>query len=162
MITLAKITYENARKVVDLQLAPHQRTLVDSNAQSLAEAYCSLKQDKIPCVPLAIAHEGEAVGFLMYEYYVPTPEKPEEALQKEPYYYLYRLMVDASQQGKGYGRAAMERLIEHVRTAPEGKGTALYICYLPDNLVAKAFYESLGFVETGQVVDGEVFTRLEL
>ena len=35
-----------------------------------------------------------------------------------PDYYLWRFMIDADHQGKGFGAHAMELVIEHVKTRP--------------------------------------------
>ncbi|MPN03511.1 hypothetical protein SDC9_150741 [bioreactor metagenome] len=36
------------------------------------------------------------------------------------------------------------------------------LSYEPDNLVAKALYKSIGFVETGDIEDGELVAKLTL
>ena len=163
MIELKEITYENFEKVLKLKVAKHQEDFVASNPYSLAEAYCSLKQDKYPNIVLAIANDDEVVGFLMYEY-CPSKDRDEdeEYFQNAPYYHLFRYMIGEQYQDKGYGRVAMERLIEHMKTRPQGPADAIFICYCPPNVVAKKFYESFGFKDTGQIVDGEYITKLPI
>jgi len=169
MIELKEITYENAGSVLKLKVAKDQEDFVASNDYSLAQAYCSLKEDKYPNTALAIANGEEIVGFLMYEYCPYLSERDdrdedddneEEYFQEEPYYHLFRYMIGEQYQDKGYGRVAMEKLIEHMKKRPQGPADAIYICYCPPNVVAKKFYEAFGFEDTGQVVDGEYITRL--
>jgi len=168
MIELKEITWENSDTVMKLKVAESQKNFVSDNMYSLAQAYCSLKEDKHPFTALAIANGEETVGFLMYEYCPPESEREDieedddEYFQAAPYYHLFRYMIGEQYQDKGYGRIAMERLIDHMKTRPQGPADAIFICYCPPNVVAKKFYESFGFVDTGQVVDGEYITRLPI
>jgi len=67
--------------------------------------------------------------------------------------YIWRLMVDAGAQGKGHGTAA----IRHAIKLAQGRGRAqLVISSVPENENALHIYETLGFVRTGRMVDGEV------
>ena len=165
MIELREITYKNVGKVLKLKVTKDQEDFIAGNDYSLAEAYCSLKEDKYPHTALAIANGEEIVGFLMYEYAPPVSDrndKDEEYFQDEPYYHLFRYMIDEEHQDKGYGRVAMEKLVEHMKGRPQGLADAIYICYCPPNVVAKKFYESFGFADTGQIVEGEYITRLAI
>jgi len=163
MIELKEITWANARKVVNLKVAPDQVGLVASNANSMADAYCELK-DGSSTYPLAIHKDDEVVGFLMYEYTDNVDRDPEDDgfLSPNDYYHLYRLMIDENHQNKGYGRLAMKQLIDRLHKQTDNTANELFICYCPENVVGKKFYESFGFVDTGQVVDGENITRLVL
>lgn len=75
-------------------------------------------------------------------------------------YYLWRLMIAAQHQGKGYGRQAIQRLIEYVRTRPGAH--ELLVSYVPGEAGPEQFYRRLGFEPTGAVEDGEVVMRLPL
>ena len=163
MITLKEITWANARKVVNLKVAADQIGLVASNANSMADAYCELK-DGSSTYPLAIHKDDEVIGFLMYEYTDNVERDPADDgfLSTKEYYHLYRLMIDEQHQNKGYGRMAMEKLIDHLRSQTDNSADELFICYCPENAVGKKFYESFGFADTGQVVEGENITRLVL
>ena len=114
------------------------------NAVSIAQAHFS------PIAWFRAIYAGETpVGFLML---ADEPEKP--------CYYLWRLMIGAEQQGKGYGRQAVLRLIDHVRTRPGA--TELLLSYVPGEGCPRDFYRKLGFVETGELDEGEVVMRLTL
>ena len=77
-----------------------------------------------------------------------------------PEYYLWRYMIDARYQGLGFGRQALLLLIEHVRTRPDAK--ELLLSYVPAEGGPELFYAGLGFVNTGEVHDGENVMRLTL
>ena len=54
----------------------------------------------------------------------------------------------------------MQAAIAEIRQDPRIR--IVSICYVPDNAVAKRFYASLGFVETGTDDDGEMTAELAL
>ncbi len=140
-VTLHKIDRHNFRQCINLKVAEGEEHFVASNVYSIAQAYAEPE-----CVPLAV-YDGEAmVGFAMY-----TQDIDEQK------WWIYRLMVDAAQQGKGYGRAAMVELLRLIGQLSGGNEIA--ISYEPENEVARKLYASLGFVETGELVQGETVAR---
>jgi diamine N-acetyltransferase len=56
-------------------------------------------------------------------------------------------------QGQGLGRRAMTALIATLRERPDCGPIALTV--RGENTAARGLYASLGFAETGEVVDGE-------
>src|SRR4029453_8344277 len=70
-----------------------------------------------------------------------------------PGYMLWRLMIDARFQGKGFGRQVVHQVIDHVRTRPGA--SELKVGAHRGEGGPGPFYESLGFVATGEVIDGE-------
>ena len=77
-------------------------------------------------------------------------------------YWIYRLMIDQRYQGVGYGREAMGLLIDRIRGLSDEDHNRIYISFEPENAVAKALYESLGFLPDGRVLYGEVVYYLAL
>jgi diamine N-acetyltransferase len=73
---------------------------------------------------------------------------------------IIRLMIAADQQGKGYGRAAMQAVIRRLKDQPECG--AIYTSIVPENTIALQLYRSLGFEPTGEIFDGEIVLRLEV
>ena len=143
-VSLREITQETVRAICRLQVGPGQDRFVAPNAVSVAQAHFE------PRAWFRAIYAGEEpVGFMMlYE----DREKPE--------YFLWRLMIAAEHQGKGYGRRALELLVERVRGLP---GAAeLGTSYDPAEGGPAGFYKGFGFVETGEVLDGEVVCRLPL
>ena len=145
MISLKKVDEYNYAKLIRLEVAPEQRNYVTSNAFSLAQAYVMPE-----CRPVGIYSGLTPVGFAMY------------ALDREDgEYWIYRLMIDARYQRRGYGREAMQMLIGRIKAeAPER--TVLYISFEPENEGARRLYTSLGFVADGRIVDGEEVYCLKL
>lgn len=96
----------------------------------------------------AIYADETPVGFVMLY----DDEKPE--------YYLWRFMIGGTHQEKGFGRRAIELLVDYVKTRPGAK--KILASYVPIEGGPEPFYRSLGFVPTSGVHDGEVVIRLEL
>ncbi len=143
-VSLREVTPQNFYDIVSMQVREDQKNFVASNVFSLAQARV------FPCrYPLAIYVDETPVGFFMSAYW-------EERQQ----HWIFRLMIAADHQGKGYGRAAMRLAIERMRAIPGCR--QIYISYEPENAVAKGLYASLGFVVTGEFVGGEEVACLEL
>jgi diamine N-acetyltransferase len=143
-VTLRDITADTVRQICALEVAPEQRGFVAPNAVSIAQAHFE------PNAWFRAVYAGETpVGFVMvYD----DPEAGE--------YFLWRFMIAAEHQGKGYGRQALDRVVEHVRGRPGAR--TLGSSYVPGETGPGAFYLRYGFVETGEVDDGERVIRLEL
>jgi diamine N-acetyltransferase len=130
--------------VLALDVAESQRPFVATNAKSIAEAHFH------PEAWFRAIYAGDhPVGFLMLH---------DESLRPNPrqlgYYFLWRLMIDASYQGRGFARQAVELLCEHVRVRPHGR-KLLTSCRRGAGS-PEGFYRKLGFRPTGQEVHGEV------
>jgi diamine N-acetyltransferase len=69
-------------------------------------------------------------------------------------------MVDKNHQGKGYGKFAMQTMLEIFRA--EERIQEVGISYEPHNEVARKLYASFGFVEPGEMVGDEVLAVLRL
>lgn len=142
MVSLKEIDRSNFFDVIKLSVADEQREFVATNLFSLAQAKAFPE-----CVCLAIYHDDVLVGFTMY------------CIDQEDHeYWIYRLMIDTKHQSNGYGKAAMERLIERIKEDKQHQ--VIYISFEPDNIWAKLLYEKLGFEEDGRVIDGEVVYKL--
>jgi len=146
VVTLREITEETVVEICKLSdtLPAAQRKMVASNALSIAQAHFSNK-----AWFRAIYAGDTPVGFIMLY------DNPDEAE-----YFLWRLMVAGSEQGKGYGRKAVEQLIEYLRTRP--RADRLLTSYVPVEGGPEKFYRKLGFVPTGDVKEGEIVAALQL
>ena len=144
MIELAPVTAETWVAVARLELAPEQEGLVSPNVWSLAEAGFFPGHQ-----PRVFLHGGEPVGFCMYTV---DDEAPASGL-----FWLFRYMVAAEHQGKGYGRAALPLVLEEMRAA--GART-IRTMHRPENSVAARLYASAGFRQVGVLDDGDL--ELEL
>lgn len=102
-VTLREITADTLGSILNLSVSEDQERFVASNARSIAQAHFSEH-----AWFRAIYASEEPVGFVMlYD----KPEKGE--------YSLWRFMIDARYQGRGYGRAALLLVIAHIRTRPK-------------------------------------------
>ncbi|MEO7980491.1 MAG: GNAT family N-acetyltransferase [Sporichthyaceae bacterium] len=93
--------------------------------------------------PLALLSEGQVVGFAQ------TAFDPGDGS-----WAIGGVVVDAEQQGRGIGRAAIEGLIDRLRADPRCRLVALAVA--EDNTAARELYRSLGFVPTGDRDDDEL------
>lgn len=143
MIALKEIDRNNFFDVIKLRVAEEQSEFVATNLFSLAQAKAFPE-----CVCLAIYNDDVLMGFTMY------------CMDEEDHeYWIYRLMIDTKHQSKGYGKAAMELLIERIKEDIQHR--VIYISFEPENVWAKHLYEKLGFEADGRVIDGEVVYKLE-
>jgi len=151
-VSLRPITRETVWSIVDLKVAPEQEHFIAPNTDSLLEAQFA------PEAWFRAIYAGEApVGFIMVAEHsnahgplsTPTGE-----------YFLWRLMIAAEHQRRGYGRRALELLIASLRARPEV--TVLVTSCGTGAGSPRDFYLKLGFEETGEVVDGEIVLLLAL
>jgi diamine N-acetyltransferase len=145
-VTLREITGLTVRGICRLSdtLTEPQKSYVASNAVSLAQAHFA------PQVWFRAIYAGPApVGFLMLE----DPDEEQD-------YFLFRFMIAEPYQRRGYGRQAIQRLVEYVRTRP-GATELLTSCGEGEG-GPKGFYLKLGFEPTGQKVWDEIILRLPL
>lgn len=75
-------------------------------------------------------------------------------------WFLWKLLIDERHQRRGYGREALRRIVDIVRS--EG-ATELLTSYTTGEGEPWPFYERFGFVPTGELdAEGEVILRLHL
>lgn len=145
MIKLEKLTWDNWKACLNLEVTKEQDHFVASNVYTLAHSFIALSNDDLPPITLAITQGGKVIGLTMIFYI--TSEKNDYG--DEPAYDICRFMIDKSYQGKGYGREAFKQVLDLIRTHPQGPSNHVYLSYEPENSVAKKMYETFGFLETG-------------
>ncbi|SFM29691.1 diamine N-acetyltransferase [Paenibacillus sp. 1_12] len=143
MIAFREIDRNNFFDVIKLGVADEQKKFVATNLFSIAQAKAFPE-----CICLSIYHDDVLVGFTMYCIDIEDNE-----------YWIYRIMIDAKYQSKGYGKAAMEKLIDRIKKDKEHQ--VIYISFEPDNTWVKHLYEKLGFEADGRMIDGEIVYKLE-
>jgi diamine N-acetyltransferase len=146
VVSLREVTQDTVIAVCKLSdtLSPAHRRMVAPNSVSIAEAHYE------PRAWFRAIYAGETpVGFIMLY------DSPEEKT-----YFLWRLMIAAEHQGKGYGRRAVEQLIDYVRTRPDA--TELIVSCGEGEGSPEGFYHRLGFRRNGRMYDGEVGLALPL
>ena len=147
MTELRPITEENFIDAFNLKLAPGQERFVSHPIRSLAQAYVYRDQ----CQPFGIYAGERMVGYVMVIYDYDVPE-----------YDVWHMMIDAGEQGKGYGRKALDRVIEYIRTKPFGDSDRVALTCNRDNPIARKLYESRGFFPTGNEDEDEIELALIL
>ena len=147
MVELKRITEDNFIDAFHLRLAPGQEDFVSHPIRSLAQAYVYREQ----CQPFGIYADGKMVGYVMVIYDYDIPE-----------YDIWHMMIDASAQGRGYGAAAMDRVIDYIRTKPFGGSDRVALTCNKNNPVARKLYESKGFAATGAEDEDEIELALTL
>lgn len=139
MIHLRKITEENFIDAFNLKLAPEQERFVSHPIRSLAQAYVYREQ----CQPFGIYEGQTMVGYVMVIYDYDVPE-----------YDIWHMMIEQAEQGKEYGKAALDRVLDYIREKPFGSSDRVTLTCNKENIRALTMYKSKGFAETG-VTDGE-------
>ncbi len=138
---LRDVTKDDVRPLTKLEVSPTQQAFVASNAISIAQAaYEPLGR------PLGMYVKGEPVGFLLVFDARRDPDEPANQL------YIWRLMIDHRHQGKGYGRRAIQWVMDEARRLGFAE---VGLSHLDADGHAGPFYEKLGFAYTGKVEDNE-------
>jgi diamine N-acetyltransferase len=139
-IELREITHENFDPVLELAVAAEQARFIPPVVYALAQAYVYAPH----LWPLAAYDADQPVGFVMYGHQVSRAR-----------WAIAHLTVDASYQGRGYGRAIMQAVIALML---ERHGcNEIFTSYVNGNDVAHGLYETLGFRTTGEVKETETY-----
>ncbi|MFF9570138.1 GNAT family N-acetyltransferase [Streptomyces sp. NPDC014685] len=121
-------------------------------AWSLAQAYAT------PDIawPRLVLDGERLVGFVMAFFDVRfDPDNPGDRLRSG----LWRLNIAAGQQGRGYGRFAVEAVCEEIRRRGRNRVT---VSWVPGAHGPEGFYLGLGFKLTGEMSGDQVVGELEL
>lgn len=143
-VSLREITEETLEDILSLKVAPSQEHFVAPNDRSIAQAHFSKN-----AWFRAIYADETPVGFVMLY------DDPASGT-----YFLWRLMIDARYQRMGFGKQALDLLVAQVRTRPNAD--SLGTSFVPGEGSPGAFYMKYGFVETGEVDDGEIVVSKSL
>lgn len=160
MITFKNITVDNFEECIQLQPSTNQKRFLASNAYSLCEAYALTNHSINKPIAYAIYANESMIGFVFAIYQPIDPNDPDDL---EDVYYLARIMIDEKYQGRGYGKEALKKFIELLKTYPYGPAKAVVLSCNPENKQAYSLFLSSGFKEMGIIdEDGDNLLRLEL
>ena len=141
-VELREVTKGSLHAVLDLAVDPEQEQFVATNARSIAEAHFE------PHAWFRAVYADDApVGFVMAYREPPTA------------FWVWRFMIDAAHQGKGYGRRALELLVDEARKDGVDE---VKLSYHAGEHSPEEFYTRFGFVDTGEVEEGEHVMRFVL
>ncbi|MFJ7194942.1 MULTISPECIES: GNAT family N-acetyltransferase [unclassified Streptomyces] len=152
-LRLEKVGPDNVEAACHLKVRPGQDGLVKPVAWSLAQAYAT------PDIawPRLIFDGEQLVGFVMAFFDVRFyPDDPDDDRLRSG---LWRLNIAADQQGRGYGRFAVEAVCEEIRRRGQTRAT---VSWAPGEHGPEQFYFKLGFRLTGEMSGDQVVGELEL
>ncbi|MBB5852203.1 GNAT family N-acetyltransferase [Amycolatopsis umgeniensis] len=151
-IRLEEVTAANFDAAIDLKVHPDQDHLVAPIVKSLAEAYV------YPGIawPRLILDGDRLVGFLMAFLNIDFAGDGKGVDLRSG---LWRLNIAAGQQGRGYGRFAVEAVAAEIR---RGGGHRMTTTWHPGDDGPEGFYLRLGFLPTGEKSGGQTAGELAL
>ncbi|ELS54191.1 GNAT family N-acetyltransferase [Streptomyces viridochromogenes] len=150
-LRLEEITPRNFEAATGIRVRPEQEFAVSPVMQSLAEAYV---HPAGVAWPRLIVDGDRPVGFLMAFFDIDW--RGDGTLLRSG---LWRLNIAAQEQGRGYGRFAVESVAAEIRRRG---GDQLYVTWHPGPNGPENFYLGLGFRPTGETSEGETVGVLEL
>jgi ribosomal protein S18 acetylase RimI-like enzyme len=152
MPELRSVTIANWESQIELKVRDDQKDFVASNLYSIAQSQFGDEYEGHWDLFSFGVYDGDTpVGFLMYGLNFDHPKQQA---------FIQRLMVDEKYQRKGFGRFGMEKILEIFRA--DERIREVGISYEPHNEGARRLYASLGFVETGEMIEDETLAVLKL
>lgn len=142
-ISLREITQDNFYACMKLS-ARKDQPFVASNSFSVAESKIFPNW-----ITNAIYNDEQMVGFMLYE-----------KNYEENELYLCRFMIDQKHQGKGYGKAALDKLKE-IAMGDENINK-IKLSTDPKNVNGIRIYEKFGFIDMNYMDDEEEVFELNL
>jgi diamine N-acetyltransferase len=147
-VRLAELTPDNVRAACRIDVRPEQRNFVAPVAQSIAEEYVNSGT----AWPRLILDGDRIVGFVMGSF---DPHNEIDAFRAG----IWRLNIAADEQGRGYGRFAVEAIAAEARRRGLKRITVLWV---QGDGGPEGFYLRLGFTPTGEQMGGEIVGELML
>jgi len=144
MIHLQEITPDNWR--LGLRVREDQKRFVANSAALLARAYAY--------------RNCRSRAFIIYNDETPVGMGLYYDCDELKLYDLSQFFIDERYQGKGYGYAAMQIIIDEMKK--DGKYTRVTLCFIDGDDAAKSLYVKCGFTLTGEVDDDEILMELKL
>ena len=142
------VTADDRATVMGLRRGPGQDAYLGSMAEIFVEADAERRAMPRPWA----VHDADSdalVGFVMISDDIPQPMDDDLVGP----YYLWKLLVDASFQGRGYGAATIDAVVEYLKTRPGAD--VLYTSCADGPGSPRGFYLRYGFTDTGRRMWGE-------
>ena len=141
MTHLTNITPDNIDQAIGIMLRPGQEKFVAPVVRSLADAFVHNT-----AWPRVIIDGGDVVGFVMGGF---DPDNELDFFRCG----IWRLNVAGQHQGRGYGRVAVQGIIDEARRRGEER---LTVMWTPGEGSPQEFYLKVGFAPTGQEFHGQI------
>jgi len=152
------VTEDDVEAVMGLRRGPGQERYLGSMISHFEDAIADAKA--WPRMwSVRDADTGQLVGFTMISDGIPAETLAADDDIVGPYF-LWRLLIDHRQQGKGYGAATIDAIVAYVRNRPDAD-VLLTSCKAGDGS-PQPFYLRHGFAMTGEAKWGEDLLRLDL
>jgi len=150
------VTEADREAVLQLRRAPGQERFLGSMASHFEDAEAEPRAKP----RMWSVHDGDQlVGFVMISDHI--EDRGDDLVGP---YYLWRLLIDEAFQGRGYGAAAIDAVVDYVRTRPDAE--ILWTSCGKGDDGPLGFYLRYGFVQAGDVQwdddDPEHLLRLDL
>lgn len=132
-----------------LRVAPSQERFVESVAESLRQA---AEHPGARALCWVVHDDDTPVGFVMIA----------DEVDGSDYipHYLWKLLIDERHQGRCFGTATLDLIVEYFRARPGVEAMTAHAGQGEGSPIP--FYERYGFERTGEVDDGEVVLRLRI
>jgi len=104
-VQLKIVTRENWEDALKLQVKENQMQFVPAVAVSLAKVYIKPDGENVEYIPFAIYDGDLIVGFIMHAF----------VRESTDMYWINGFIVDEKEQGKGYGKAALQEIINLIK-----------------------------------------------
>ena len=143
-IKLLPVNEDNKDAVLALSVREDQ-PFVAPNDVSLRQAEEANAEHRGVARPFGIYAGDKLVGFCMFVF---DPEEEDE----DDRYWIWRFMIDKNEQDKGYGQAALQKIIQYFK---ENGADRLFLSTEPENERGLHIYHKAGFRETGIIDDDE-------
>jgi diamine N-acetyltransferase len=151
------VSEDDVQAVMGLRRGPGQERYLGRMISHFEDAIADAKA----CSRMWSVHDGdELVGFVMISDNIPAETLAADDDMVGPYF-LWRLLIDARFQKRGFGAATIDAVVEYLRGRP-GADT-LWTSAAPGDGSPQAFYLRYGFVKSGDVKwGGEELMYLDL
>ena len=137
-VTIRPLNRFNWEVAANLKLHDYQTDFLPDNLYSLAQS----KFENLE--PMGIFAGDEMVGFAMYGNFGGVC-------------WINRIMIDKEHQEKGYGKKAVELILDKLKTRPDC--AEIRTSFVRQNALAEYFFGSLGFRRIADGLDGEIVMR---
>ncbi|UQZ32209.1 N-acetyltransferase [Paenibacillus sp. PK3_47] len=146
IVELKPVSIENWYECTKLKVRPDQLNVFPAPV-----VYWIAESKYVDNFELRAVYSKEIlVGFLVF---CTTPDIDDN-------YWIPAVMIDEKHQARGYGKAAIEALIQLMSGL---NFTRIMIGHRPDNQIAEKLYESLGFTKVSEeAIDGEIIRLLQI
>lgn len=155
-VQLRDVTTDSDRAaVLSLRRGPGQEKYLNSMVEIFAEAHEDRRAMPQPW-SVHDAATGALVGFAMISDNIPPPIDDDLVGP----YFLWKLLIDESCQGRGFGKATVDAVVHYLESRPGAD--VLYTSCSDGPGSPRGFYLRYGFHDTGRVMWGENVLALEL